>query len=80
MGFPGGSVSKESSCDAGDPALISGLGRKDALKNRMATHSSILAWEFPWTEEPSGLPLVRSQESDHDLVTKPSPLMLQVYS
>ena len=42
MGFPSGSVSKESSCNAGFPGLVSGLGRKDALKKRMATHSVFL--------------------------------------
>ena len=32
------------------------LGREDPLEKEMATHSSILAWEIPWTEEPGGLP------------------------
>ena len=31
------------------------LGREDPLEEEMATHSSILAWEIPWTEEPAGL-------------------------
>ena len=31
------------------------LGREDALEKQMAAHSSILAWEIPWTEEPGGL-------------------------
>ena len=31
------------------------LGREDAVEEEMATHSSILAWEIPWTEEPGGL-------------------------
>ena len=31
------------------------LGREDPLEKRMATHSSILAWRIPWTEEPGGL-------------------------
>ena len=31
------------------------LGREDALEEEMATHSSILAWKSPWTEEPGGL-------------------------
>ena len=31
------------------------LGREDPLKKEMATHSSILAWQMPWTEEPGGL-------------------------
>jgi len=36
-------------------ALIQSLGREDPLEREMATHSSILAWEIPWTEEPGGL-------------------------
>ena len=40
------------------------LGREDPLEKEMATHSSILAWEIPWTEEPSGLQSMGSQESD----------------
>ena len=87
------SPSKESTCNAGDPGLIPGLGRspgdgagypfqysgaslvaqlvknlpamqetlvpnlgqEDLLEEGMATHSSILAWRIPWTEEPDGL-------------------------
>ena len=40
------------------------LGREDPLEKEMATHSSILAWEIPWAEEPSGLQSMGSQESD----------------
>ena len=36
----------------------------------MATHSSILAWEIPWTEESGGLQSMGSQRVGHDLVTK----------
>ena len=39
----------------------------------MATHSSILAWEILWTEEPGGLQPMGSQRVGHDLVTKPPP-------
>ena len=39
--------------DTGDPGSIPGLGRSP--KKEMVIHSSILAWEIPWTEEPSGL-------------------------
>ena len=52
-GFPVGSDSKESACNAGDP--VQSLGREDPLEKGMATHSSILAWRIPWTEEPGGL-------------------------
>jgi len=37
------------------------LGGEDPLKKEMATHSSILAWEIPWTEEPSGPQSIGSQ-------------------
>ena len=53
--FPGGSEDKASSCNAGDPDSIPGLGRspwEDPLEKEMTTHSSILAWRIPWTEEP----------------------------
>ena len=39
-------------------------GQEDALKKEIATHSSILAWEIPWTEEPGGLWSMGSQESE----------------
>ena len=42
------------------------LGGEDALEEGMATHSSILAWEIPWTEEPGGLPSMGSQRVGHD--------------
>jgi len=51
-GFLGGSDSKESAYNAGDPGLIFGLERSPG--KGMATHSSILNWRIPWTEEPSG--------------------------
>ena len=40
------------------------LGQEDPLEKEMATHSSILAWIIPWTEEPGGLQSMESQESD----------------
>ena len=42
------------------------LGQEDPLKKEMATHSSILAWRIPWTEEPGGLQSKRSQRAGHD--------------
>ena len=42
------------------------LGQEDPLEEGMATHSSILAWEIPWTEEPGGLQSVGSQRVGHD--------------
>ena len=47
---------------------VQSLGREDPLEKGMATHSSILAWSMPWTEEPAGLPSVRSQRVRHDWV------------
>ena len=42
------------------------LGQDDPLEKGMATHSSILAWRIPWTEEPGGLQSVGSQRVSHD--------------
>ena len=53
LGFPGGSDGKESACNAGDLDLISGLGKNPV--EAMATHSSILVWRIPWTEEPESM-------------------------
>ena len=53
MGFPGSSVGKETACSSGDPGSILGSGRSSG--EEMATHSSILAWRIPWTEEPGKL-------------------------
>ena len=52
-GFPGGSDGKESACNAGCLGSIPGWG--DPLEKEMTTHSSILAWEIPWIEDPGGL-------------------------
>ena len=43
---------KNPPANAGD--AVRSLGREDALEKEMATHSSILPWEIPWTEEPGG--------------------------
>ena len=53
LDFPGGSDGKESARNVGDLGLIPGLGRSPG--EEMATHSSILAWRIPCTEEPGGL-------------------------
>ena len=47
------------------------LGWEDPLEKEMATHSSIPAWEIPWTDEPGGLQSIGLQRVGHDLVTKP---------
>ena len=45
---------------------VRSLGREAPLEEGMATHSSILAWKIPWTEEPGGLQSVGSQRGRHD--------------
>ena len=68
MGFPGGSDGKESACDVGDPGSNPGSGRspgrEDPLEKEVATHSNILAWRIPWTEEPGGYSSQGHKESD----------------
>ena len=61
---PGGSDGKESASNAGYVSLIPGSGRSSGEK--MATHSSILVWRIPWTEEPGGLWSTGSQRVRHD--------------
>ena len=46
------------------------MGWEDPLEKEMATHSNILAWRIPWTDEPGGLQSMRSQRVGHDLVMK----------
>ena len=43
---------------------LQSLGQEDPLENGMATHSSILAWRIPWTEEPGGFQSMGHKESD----------------
>ena len=45
---------------------VQSLGREDPLEKGMATHSSILAWRIPWTEEPSTLQSMESQRVGHN--------------
>ena len=45
---------------------VQSLGQEDPLEKGMATHSSILAWRIPWTEEPGGLQFVGSQRVQQD--------------
>ena len=62
--FPGGSDSKASAYNVGD--LVQSLSREDPLEKEMSTHSSTLAWDIPWTEEPGGLQSSGSQRIGHD--------------
>ena len=45
---------------------VQSLGQEDPLEQGMATHSRILAWRIPWTEEPDGLQSMGSQRVKHD--------------
>ena len=62
--FPGGSDDKESACSAAD--WVRSLGWKDPLEMGVSTHSSILAWEVSWAEEPVRLQSLGSQRVGHD--------------
>ena len=55
---------KNPSANAGDPGLIPGSGKSQ--EEGMATHSSVLAWRIPWTEDPGGLQSMGSQRVRHD--------------
>ena len=59
LGFTGASVVKKT--------RVLSLGQEDSLEKEMATHSSILAWEVPWTEKPGGLQSLGSQKSQTQL-------------
>ena len=63
-GFPGGSVVK---CPPAMQKLqeteVQSLGGEDPLEEGMASHSSILAWRIPWTEDPGGQQFMWSQKS-----------------
>ena len=45
---------------------VQSLGQEDALEKEMVTHSSILAWRTPWTEEPGGLQSMGTQTVGHN--------------
>ena len=71
-GFPSSSGGKASACNAEDwvQSLIRKVpGREGPLEKEMATHSSILAWRIPWTEEPGGLESMGSWRVGHDWAT-----------
>ena len=68
LGLPGGSDGKESACNVGD--WVRSLVWEDPLEEGMATHSSILAWRIPWTEEPGRLQSTGLQRVGHHWVTK----------
>ena len=56
QGFPNDTRVNSLPANAADKETqVSSLGQEDSLEQAMATHSSILAWRIPWTEEPGGL-------------------------
>ena len=66
-GFPGGSVVKNPPANAGDAEDVGSIpGKGRSPREGMATHSSILAWKIPWTEELGGLQSMGSQRVQHD--------------
>ena len=72
LGFPGGSVVKN--WPAMQEMQVWSLGQKDPLENEMATRSSILAWEIPWTEEAGGLQSMGSRRvRDNSAIKSPPP-------
>ena len=62
MGFPGSSVAE--SLPAKQEMQVQSLCREDPLKKKMATHSGILVWKIPWTEEPGEVLSMGSQKLD----------------
>ena len=64
LNFPGGS--KVKNLPAMQETLVWSLGWEDSLEEGMATHSSILAWRIPWTEEPGGLQSMELQRVGHE--------------
>ena len=62
LGFSGSAAVKNPPANAGDNRFNS-LAQEDPLEKEMATHSSILAWEIPWTEELDGLQSMGLQKS-----------------
>ena len=64
MGLPWWLSDKESTCCAGD--WVQSLGWEDPLEKEMTSHSSILAWKIPQTEEPGGLQSTGSPRVRHD--------------
>ena len=66
LGFPGGSAVKNlSAMQEMQETWVQSLGWKDPLEEGMVTHSGILSWRIPWTEEPTGLQSMGSQRVRH---------------
>ena len=67
MAFPGVSDDKKSACKV--ETMVESLDWEDSLEKGMTTHSSILAWRIPWTEEPGGPQSTGSQRVGHNRAT-----------
>ena len=68
MGFPGAISGKEPACQhRRHESWVQSLGQEDSLEESMATHSSILGWRTPWTEDPGWLQCIESQRVRHNL-------------
>ena len=67
-GFPGNTVGKEPACQCRrhNATQVPSLGQEDPLEEGMATHSRILAWRIPGTEETGGLQSIGLQRVRHD--------------
>ena len=75
--FPGSSVVKNPPANSGDTG--ESLGREDPLERAMATHSSILAWEIPWTEKPGGLQSKGSQRVRQDWAIEQALMLISTF-
>ena len=80
MGFPSGSAVNELPA-VQETCRRRGFnpGQEDALNQGTATHSSILVWKIPWTEEPCGLPSMGSQTVRHNWATKQQYWHIRLY-
>ena len=67
QGFPGGPVVKNlPAMQEIQETQVKSVGQEDLLEGEMATHSRILAWRIPWTEEPGRLPSMGTRRVRHD--------------
>ena len=66
--IPNGAAVKNPPAVEMEETHVRPLGQDDPLEEEMATHSNILAWEIPWTEEPGGLQFIGSQRIRHNWV------------
>ena len=67
LGFPSGSVGKESACNAADLGdSVWSTAQEDPLEEGVPTHSSIFAWRIPWTKKPGRWQSMRFQRVGHN--------------